>query len=142
MIATPLPEAPARTQPAPGALPRRLFWTLFAVALVLRLGVLALNEGHAHPFFFEPDSTDYLRDASDLSQGMGLRDLQGEPSMRRPPGYSAMLAILFALGLASPTQPQAIVLLQSLLSALTVSLAAGIAFRLGGASAAMATGFL
>jgi 4-amino-4-deoxy-L-arabinose transferase-like glycosyltransferase len=108
----------------------------------LRLGIFALNVGHSHPFFFEPDSTDYLRDAVNLAHGGGLRDLQGAPSMRRTPGYSALLAILFALGAASPSAPHAVVVLQIILSALTVSLAAGVAFRLEGASAALAAGLL
>jgi len=125
-----------------GGFPRRLFWLLFTASLVLRLLVLGLNAHHAHPFFFEPDSTDYLRDAADLSRGMGLRDLQGAPSMRRPPGYSAVLALLFAGGLASPSAPIGAILLQMILSALTVPLAARIAFILGGARAALVAGIL
>ena len=122
--------------------PSALFWSLFVTSLALRLLVLGANLHHPHPQFFEPDSTDYIRDADDLSHGYGLRDLEGAPSMRRPPGYSAVLAILFALGLASPTSPVGAILLQLLLSALSVPLAAWIAFQVGGMRPALFAGIL
>jgi len=122
--------------------PRSLFWSLFTIALVIRLLVLAANLHHPHPSFFEPDSTDYIRDADDLSKGMGLRDLDGGPSMRRPPGYSIVLALLFAVGVASPTSPQGAIFVQLILSALSVALASWMAYQLGGTSAALLTGGL
>jgi 4-amino-4-deoxy-L-arabinose transferase-like glycosyltransferase len=132
----------ARPIPECSPFPRALFWSLFALSLAIRLLVLGVNLHHAYPFFFEPDSTDYIRDADDLSHGSGLRDLQGSPSMRRPPGYSGILAILFAAGLASPTSPVGALVVQMVLSALSVSLASSLAFQLGGRIPALFTGFL
>jgi len=122
--------------------PRAFFWSLFVLSLAVRLLVLGANLHHSHPQFFEPDSTDYIRDADDLSRGNGLRDLEGAPSMRRPPGYSAILAILFALRLATPTSPVGVILLQLVLSALSVPLASWIAFQVGGMRPALLTGAL
>ena len=121
---------------------RALFWSIFALSLAIRLTVLGINLHHPHPLFFEPDSTDYIRDANDLSHGLGLRDLEGAPSMRRPPGYSGILAILFAVGLASPTSPVGIILVQMVLSSLSVALASWLTFRMGGTMPALLTGFL
>lgn len=122
--------------------PRTLFWSLFVISLAVRLLVLGANLHHPPAHFFEPDSTDYIRDADDLSRGMGLRDLEGAPSMRRPPGYSVVLALLFAVGASSPTSPVGAILVQLILSALSVSLASWMAHRLGGTNAALLTGSL
>ncbi|MCI0569021.1 MAG: phospholipid carrier-dependent glycosyltransferase [Acidobacteria bacterium] len=122
--------------------PRFLLGSLFAISLALRLLVLGANLYHPHPHFFEPDSTDYIRDADNLSHGKGLRDLEGAPSLRRPPGYSAVLATLFALRLASPTSPVGAILLQLVLSAVSVPLASWIAFQVGGMRPALLTGIL
>jgi 4-amino-4-deoxy-L-arabinose transferase-like glycosyltransferase len=122
--------------------PRAFFWSLFAFSLLIRLLVLGANLHHGHPLFFEPDSTDYIRDADNLSRGLGLRDLEGAPSMRRPPGYSGLLAILYAVGLASPTSPVGAILVQMVLSALCVALASRLAFQMGGSLPALLTGVL
>jgi|GEM_PF-2482328 len=132
----------SRSAPDFTPFPRALFWSLFAVSLAFRMLVLGANLYHAHPQFFEPDSTDYIRDAHDLSRGMGLRELDGAPSMRRPPGYSVVLALLFSLGVASPTSPVGAIPVQLILSALSVTLAAWLAHQLGGTSAALLTGIL
>ncbi|MCI0657847.1 MAG: hypothetical protein L0170_12360 [Acidobacteria bacterium] len=62
--------------------------------------------------------------------------------MRRPPGYSLVLALLFAAGASSSTSPVGAILLQLILSALSVSLASWMAHQLGGTSAALLTGSL
>ena len=119
-----------------------MFWSLFALSLAIRLLVLGVNLHHPKPAFFEPDSTDYIRDADDLAHGNGLRELDGSPSMRRPPGYSGWLAMFFAAGIASPTSPTGAVAAQMVLAALSVALAAQLAFWLAGARAALVTGLL
>lgn len=116
--------------------------TLFALALVVRLVVLGIHLQLPHPSFVEPDSPDYVREASDLAHGRGLLTEEGSPSMLRPPGYSAWLAALFALNLASPSSPWGAVLLQILLSAGIVAMACALAWRIAGAKAALLCGLL
>jgi hypothetical protein len=115
---------------------------LVALALAVRLGVLAVNASHAEPLLSQPDTVSYLMAAQHLR---GVDNAFGADDWRRaerPPVYPALLAAVFELGAAAPERLLGAVVVQVAVS----SLAAGLAWALVRAGphpgAAVAAGLL
>jgi 4-amino-4-deoxy-L-arabinose transferase-like glycosyltransferase len=79
----------------PRAWPRlgRAVWLLLLVALVLRLGYVALTPDYR----LVDDATDYDRHAASIARGDGYADvgLPGRKSAFRPPGYPYLLGAVY-----------------------------------------------
>ncbi|HEV8198541.1 MAG TPA: hypothetical protein VGS03_00810 [Candidatus Polarisedimenticolia bacterium] len=118
----------------------RAFWTLAAVALLVRLAVLATNFSHAQPLITMPDSGSYLKCGASLAAHGGIVGDDGRPAWGRPPGYPGFLALTFVTGLAAPDRLAGALALQAIVSALAVALAARAASVLGGRAAGLLAG--
>jgi len=118
----------------------RAFWTLAAVALLVRLAVLATNFSHPQELVTVPDSGSYLKCGASLAAHGGIVGDDGRPAWGRPPGYPAFLALTFVTGLAAPDRLAGALVLQAIVSALAVALAARAASVLGGRSAGLLAG--
>jgi 4-amino-4-deoxy-L-arabinose transferase-like glycosyltransferase len=81
--------------PRPHAWPRlgRAVWLLLLVALVLRLGYVAVTPDYR----LVDDATDYDRHAASIARGDGYADvgLPGRKSAFRPPGYPYLLGAVY-----------------------------------------------
>jgi 4-amino-4-deoxy-L-arabinose transferase-like glycosyltransferase len=81
--------------PRPHAWPRlgRAVWLLLLVALVLRLGYIAVTPDYR----LVDDATDYDRHAASIARGDGYADvgLPGRKSAFRPPGYPYLLGAVY-----------------------------------------------
>ncbi|HET8946553.1 MAG TPA: hypothetical protein VFQ07_06190 [Candidatus Polarisedimenticolia bacterium] len=118
----------------------RAFWSLAAVALLVRLAVLGTNFSHAQPVITMQDSDSYLQGGASLAAHGAIVGADGKPAWGRPPGYPVFLALTFLTGLATPDRPAGVLALQGLVSALAVALAARAASVLGGRAAGLLAG--
>ncbi len=109
------------------ARPGRTFWLLLALALAVRLAMLAL----VWPLSLGDDALDYERHGRAIAAGQGYPEsfiATGEPDTAlRPPGYPAFLAAVFAVTGDSLRAAQ---LAQALLGTLAVGLVGLIAWQL------------
>jgi 4-amino-4-deoxy-L-arabinose transferase-like glycosyltransferase len=118
----------------------RVFWSLAAIAFLVRLAVLWTNLSHAQPFTTVPDSGSYLRWGQSLADHGAMVGPDGQPALSRPPGYPALLALTFLTGLATPDRLAGALVLQVLVSSIVVALAARIASVFGGRSTGLLAG--
>lgn len=105
-------------------------WALLAVALVLRVAVVAATVNTPTTL----DSADFSRVGWSIAQGQGIppsnRDPAGGPSAFRPPAYPAFLAAVYWV--AGQEAPPAARFVQAVLGTLTVALTGLIALRIWG----------
>lgn len=102
------------------------FWALVAVALALRIGVVADTRGVP----LASDPADYHRHAVSLARGDGYPETRapgGGPSALRPPGYPFFLAGLYTVTGSKPTAAR---VAQALLGTLIVVLVGLMANRI------------
>jgi 4-amino-4-deoxy-L-arabinose transferase-like glycosyltransferase len=118
----------------------RAFWGIAAVALLVRLAVLAINYSHPQALITVSDSGSYLKCGASLAAHGGIVGDDGRPAWGRPPGYPAFLALTFVTGLAAPDRLAGALALQAIVSALAVALAARAASVLGGRAAGLLAG--
>jgi 4-amino-4-deoxy-L-arabinose transferase-like glycosyltransferase len=78
----------------------------------------------------DPDSMDYIEPALSLLETGSYGDANGQPTVRRPPGYAAILAMLF--GTFGVGKFLAVVLFQNLVFYASSILVAIISLRIGG----------
>jgi 4-amino-4-deoxy-L-arabinose transferase-like glycosyltransferase len=91
---------PPRARPGLG----RAVWLLLILALVLRLGFVAVTPGYR----LVDDATDYDHHARSIANGDGYADvgLPGRKSAFRPPGYPYLLGAVYKLtGVANAAEP-------------------------------------
>ena len=112
------------------------------LALVARLLVFWMNGAQAEPVRTLPDSRSYVQSAQDLRGIPGAFDDMEWASGMRSPGYPALIATVFALGLGSPDDLRGVIAVQLLLGALAAGLAYLVAARLAGARAGALAGVL
>lgn len=122
-------EEPAMAAPRSVA-SKRAVWALLALALVLRLGVVAATADT--PTTLDP--ADFSRTGLSIAQGHGFpqtnRAPGGGPSAFRPPAYPALLAGVYAL--AGEEAPPAGRVLSALLGTIAAGLTGLIAARIWG----------
>ena len=107
-----------------GAGGRNVYWVVFCVALLARLLVFSVNVLRDEPRFQQPDSHSYIETGRSLLEHGAIQDYPGKPAEGRVPGYPLVLAFIFATGIASPLRLTGAVLVQCLLGAWVVVLAA------------------
>lgn len=110
-------------------------WALLAVALLLRVAVVAATIDTKVTL----DSADFSRVGWSIAQGHGIpptnRDPAGGPSAFRPPAYPAFLAAVYFV--AGQEAPPAARFVETVLGTLTVALIGLIALRIWGKRVAM-----
>jgi 4-amino-4-deoxy-L-arabinose transferase-like glycosyltransferase len=127
----------------PRARPRlgRAVWLLLLLALVLRLGFVAVTPGYR----LVDDATDYDRQARSIANGDGYADvgLPGRKSAFRPPGYPYLLGAVYKVtGVAHAPEPErdrVARVFNALLGTLVVGLAGLIAAQLWSRRVALVT---
>lgn len=123
-------RVPTRIRGLAAGLPRRV-WVLLAVALILRVAVVADFTLYT-PVTLDP--ADFSRTGLSIAQGHGYPDTNrapgGGPSAFRPPAYPVFLAAVYAV--AGQEAPPAARLVESLLGTLSVALIGLIALRIWG----------
>jgi 4-amino-4-deoxy-L-arabinose transferase-like glycosyltransferase len=112
------------------------------LALFARLCVLQIALHRDTPVYRYQDSLGYLAVAESLREGKGYVDSQGRQAFWWPPGYSGFIAAVFAAGLASPESLEGVLLIQVVLSTLTVGAVFLLALYLEGLAAAVVAGSL
>ncbi len=123
----------ARAKAGARGLARKLpvsVWVLLAVALLLRIAVVAATINTPITL----DSADFSRVGWSIAQGQGIppsnRDPAGGPSAFRPPAYPAFLgAVYFVAGQEAPPAARFV---EAVLGTLTVALIGLIALRIWG----------
>jgi 4-amino-4-deoxy-L-arabinose transferase-like glycosyltransferase len=137
-----VPTAP----PAPdGRSSKRIAVALVVIcllALLARLFVLQIVLHREAPVYRYQDSLGYLSTAESLLGGKGYVDSQGRAAFWWPPGYPGFIATVFAAGLASPESLEGILVIQAILSTLTVGAVFLLALYLEGFAAAVVAGSL
>jgi len=129
-------------EPTHGTTRRGVYGVLFCVALVARLSVLTVNMLRDEPRFLQPDSQSYIETARSLLEHRAVRDDAGKPAEGRVPVYPLLLACLFATGIASPVRLTGAILVQCLLGACVVVLAARASRSLPGYLGVLPVGLL
>ena len=118
----------------------RTFWSLAAIAFLVRLAVFWVNLSHAQPVTIAPDSESYIQTGESLAFRGGIVGDDGQPVLGRPPGYPAFLAFTFLTGLSTPDRLTGALVLQLMVSALIVALAGRMASVFGGRRFGLLTG--
>ena len=120
---------------------RHLFMAFFLIGLVPRLLVLNIALHRERPVYTWQDSYGYIMMAHNLADGTGFQD-EGHPQYHWPPGYPGFLALIFAIGIASPVHLAGALIAQVLLASLVVGMVSLLALRLGGTPVALLSGTL
>ncbi|HKQ97069.1 MAG TPA: hypothetical protein VJV75_04265 [Candidatus Polarisedimenticolia bacterium] len=121
-----------------------MFWSLAAVAFLVRLAVLWATLAHPEPqkLTTVPDSDSYIECGGSLAEHGAIVDADGKPAWGRTPGYPAFLALTFLTGLASPDRLAGALVVQALIASMTVALAARMASLFGGIRIGLIVGAL
>ncbi len=110
------------------------------LALCLRAGFFAGASSVQAGSFMTPDSSEYDRLGRTLLHEGRFAERPAAPAQtRRTPGFPLLVASVYALG---GEDPRAVVAAVTLMSAFTVALAAGLAYRMAGVRAAWIAGIL
>jgi 4-amino-4-deoxy-L-arabinose transferase-like glycosyltransferase len=109
-----------------------IIWASVVVLLIcaLRFLVFYMRFAKDPALPIDPDSMDYIEPALSLLETGSYGDANGQPTVRRPPGYAAILAMLF--GTFGVGKFLAVVLFQNLVFYASSILVAIISLRIGG----------